>query len=79
TATSVKAVLTEEQLQKLETMKEKAQNLRDDMQQFQNEFGPGYHRGPHGRGMQGLGPGFRGPGKGSRGYGPPHPPRHQQW
>jgi Spy/CpxP family protein refolding chaperone len=79
TIAAVKGVLTEEQKQKLETMKEKALELRENMQQFQDEFGPGYNRGPRGRGMQGSGPGFRGPGKGRGGYGPPPPPIHPQW
>ncbi|MHC4844402.1 MAG: Spy/CpxP family protein refolding chaperone, partial [Planctomycetota bacterium] len=44
TAASVKGVLTEEQLQKLDTIKEKMQEIREDMRTLQDELGPGQYR-----------------------------------
>jgi Spy/CpxP family protein refolding chaperone len=79
TAASVKGVLTEEQLQKLDTIKEKMQEIREDMRTLQDELGPGQYRRGTGYGPKGQrGRGRRGRGmRGHRPGGPP--PMQQQW
>jgi Spy/CpxP family protein refolding chaperone len=79
TAASVKGVLTEEQLVKLDTIKEKMQELREDVQALEDEIGPGQYRRGTGYGPKGQrGRGRRGRGmRGHRPGGPP--PMQQQW
>ncbi|MHC4264622.1 MAG: Spy/CpxP family protein refolding chaperone [Planctomycetota bacterium] len=79
TAASVKGVLTEEQVKRLETIKEKMQKLHEDMEDLQEEFGPRQHRRGTGYGQKGRhGSGRRG--GGMRGHRPPGPPpMQQQW
>ena len=60
-AIDVKSVLTEEQLQKLESIKEKMQVLQQDMKELREEIGPRQQRGGRGFGPRDQG------GRGRRG------------
>jgi len=75
-ATDVKSVLTEEQLQKLETIKEKMKELHEDMQELREELGPRQQRG--GRGFRSRDQGGRGR-RGMRGSGPGPQPMQPRW
>jgi hypothetical protein len=79
TTASIKGVLTEEQLQKFDTIKEKMQELREDVQALEDEIGPGQYRRGAGFGLKGQhGRGRRGGGmRGHRPGGPP--PMQPQW
>jgi len=76
-AASVKAVLTEEQLQKLERIKEKTKELQEDMQALRGELGPGQNRRGAGFGQKGRHGTSRRGMRGHRPSGPP--PMHPQW